>query len=531
MRKTLCMLLTALLICTCTCAFAHAEGEWTCESCRHTNAGNFCANCGAKKPEMQAAPNCPNCTFALAPNQDAKFCPNCGYALGAAQTTGIKYTITGTAEAQGKKLDFLEAACLLPDSGEGILMTVDALTDGDHLARQGGLYLTAKEILLGNASEWVRLVDLSGSPISVVSILDALDSAQKASEAATMRVQKAWAVFLKLAVSKAVELNLQDALSYNPTDDTFVFTLDSKQVKAYLDALIDGVTQDVRIAALLEDTELLSALGISSLAGWQNALTAFKPEYAFIAEDPIRLTVSGSESALRVKLEQLSSGNAYHADAFFYSAWRGHGYQGTLNVYEVVDGVTKTLLGGNFTLTNEYSDLRTFRRDTYRLSLSLAADDSILAGNFLLVHTPEKATLSVYLTDSIRPIFDGELTLTGDADSATATLRLSEATQALHRWNETYTLTCGEDDMGRIFLGFQTGKPAQELRVNAILEEIPNESCSQFTVSWSDAASPSNDGSVTFRGVEAAMESGDWQVPQAASDQMVNISLQPMRAE
>lgn len=529
MKKALCMLLTALLVCA--CAFAHAEGEWTCESCRQANAGNFCANCGAKKPETQAAQTCPSCAFALAPGQNAKFCPNCGYALGAVQTPGTKYVLTGTAEAHGEKREFLEAACLLPHKIDGILMTVDTLNGGDRLTRQGGLYLTPEEILLGNASEWVRLVDPSGSPISVVTISDALDSAQEASEEAAMSAQNAWAAFLKLAAKTAVELNLQDALSYNPTDDTFVFTLDSKQVKAYLDALIDGVTQDAAIAALLEDQELLSALGIGSLTGWQNALTALKPEYAFIAEDPIRLTVSGSESALRVKLEQPSSGNAYHADVFFYSDRRELSHQGTLNVYAVEDGVTKLLLGGNFTLINEYSDLRTGRRDAYRLNVSLAADGSVLAGNFLLLNDREKLTLSAQLTDSGRPLFDGELTLTDDVDIDTATLRLGEHTQAMYGWNETYTLSYEEDDTDRIFIRFATGEPGQELRVNASMGEIPGESGSQLTISWSDAASPANDGSVTFRALELEMGPGDWQVPQAASDQMVNIPIRPEMAE
>lgn len=521
MKKALCMLLTALI--ALSCAFAYAAEEWDCENCQQTNVGKFCSNCGAKKPEPPAAQTCPNCAFELVHGQNAKFCPNCGQALGPSQTAGVKYTLTGTAEARGEERTILEAACLMPYSGEGILMTVDALTDGEYLARQGGLYLTPKEILLqGNTPEWIRLVDISGAPISVLSILDTLESAQEASEAATMRVQNAWAAFQKLAVRKAIELNLQEALSYNSADETFVFTLDSQQVKAYLDALIDGVTQDPAIATLLQDKDFLSVLGIDSLTGWQNALAALKPEYAFIAEDPICLTVTGCESALRVALEQPSTGNAYHADAFFYSDRRGHSYQGTLNVYEVVDGATQTLFGGNFTLTNECSDLRTFRWDTYRLSLSLAADDSILAGNFLLVYTPEKATLSAHLTDSIKPLFDGELTLTGNADYAKATLHLSETTQEMHRWNETYTLSY-ENNAGGTVLSFQTGKPGQELLVNAILEEIPNESCTQLTVSWSDAVSPSNNGSVTFRAMEAEMAADDWQIPHAASDQMVNI--------
>ncbi len=54
---------------------APAQGGWTC-SCGNQVSGNFCPNCGNKKPEPQAA-NGWQCTQCGSTNQ-GKFCMNCG---------------------------------------------------------------------------------------------------------------------------------------------------------------------------------------------------------------------------------------------------------------------------------------------------------------------------------------------------------------------------------------------------------------------------------------------------------------------
>ncbi len=54
---------------------APAAGGWTCE-CGAVNSGNFCTNCGKKKPEAPAKKFCPNCGNEVQPG--AKFCSNCG---------------------------------------------------------------------------------------------------------------------------------------------------------------------------------------------------------------------------------------------------------------------------------------------------------------------------------------------------------------------------------------------------------------------------------------------------------------------
>ena len=48
--------------------------SWTC-SCGAVNTGNFCAQCGSKKPEARPTA-CPDCGTPL--SEGAKFCPNCG---------------------------------------------------------------------------------------------------------------------------------------------------------------------------------------------------------------------------------------------------------------------------------------------------------------------------------------------------------------------------------------------------------------------------------------------------------------------
>lgn len=48
---------------------------WTC-SCGKVNTGNFCSECGSKKPEAPKKRFCTNCGAELSEN--AKFCPECG---------------------------------------------------------------------------------------------------------------------------------------------------------------------------------------------------------------------------------------------------------------------------------------------------------------------------------------------------------------------------------------------------------------------------------------------------------------------
>ncbi len=60
-------------------AAAPAAATWTCPECGQQATGNFCANCGTKKPEQAAGGFCPNCGQPVQPG--AKFCANCGHQL------------------------------------------------------------------------------------------------------------------------------------------------------------------------------------------------------------------------------------------------------------------------------------------------------------------------------------------------------------------------------------------------------------------------------------------------------------------
>ena len=54
------------------------QGVWKC-ACGTENSGNFCQNCGAKKPEAPARYRCNKCGWTPQDPSDApKFCPQCG---------------------------------------------------------------------------------------------------------------------------------------------------------------------------------------------------------------------------------------------------------------------------------------------------------------------------------------------------------------------------------------------------------------------------------------------------------------------
>lgn len=56
MKKKMVVLIAALLSLVLICGCALAE-SWTCPSCSQINDGNFCSNCGAKKPDSSSSSN------------------------------------------------------------------------------------------------------------------------------------------------------------------------------------------------------------------------------------------------------------------------------------------------------------------------------------------------------------------------------------------------------------------------------------------------------------------------------------------
>ena len=61
-----------------------ADGQWIC-ACGAQNAGNFCTNCGAKRPEQKKVYRCDKCGWTPDdPTNPPRFCPNCGDPFNAA---------------------------------------------------------------------------------------------------------------------------------------------------------------------------------------------------------------------------------------------------------------------------------------------------------------------------------------------------------------------------------------------------------------------------------------------------------------
>ena len=57
---------------------APAQGGWTC-SCGAVNQGNFCTNCGTRKPDGAPTYKCNKCGWVPSdPHNPPKFCPQCG---------------------------------------------------------------------------------------------------------------------------------------------------------------------------------------------------------------------------------------------------------------------------------------------------------------------------------------------------------------------------------------------------------------------------------------------------------------------
>ena len=74
MRRFLLLSMVVLLaFALLTFASAEEQDKWTCPSCATENTGNFCSNCGAKKPQ-EGKWTCPSCGA----DNEGNFCSNCG---------------------------------------------------------------------------------------------------------------------------------------------------------------------------------------------------------------------------------------------------------------------------------------------------------------------------------------------------------------------------------------------------------------------------------------------------------------------
>lgn len=95
MKKLTALLLTFLFaLSACTAALA-----WSCPSCGTEGNGNFCAECGTKRPEENICPNCGTNYGSEKPN----FCMECGTRLTAAAPTEAPAAAPTAAPAPEKK--------------------------------------------------------------------------------------------------------------------------------------------------------------------------------------------------------------------------------------------------------------------------------------------------------------------------------------------------------------------------------------------------------------------------------------------
>ncbi len=497
MRKIGCILLSALLVFS--CALACAEAGWSCESCRQVNNGNFCPNCGAKRPEDKT---CPRCGQRL--ESDANFCPICGWDLRG--VTGTKIILTGTAEAQGQSMPLLKASCLMPSNGEAILFTLDGVDNDEQLIRQAGLYLSESEILfqLGPDEDWKRLVDPSGNVLSMTSISEA----RALSDRLTSKLQSAVLSLAALAMEKTAVLNMEDIVSDDPRGESLRLTLSGAQVKTYLDALLDGIAQDAAVDALLRDAEFLSLLGVDSLAGWRELLGQLKAACAVMAERPMTLSLLCGESAFQVALERADDPISYHADGFLQSGRSENGWQGTLNVYAEEEGIRSPLLSTSFALTTERGD--TPQKDRANLVFSAATEDDVLTAS-LVLEEDRSDTFTAHVSAGGWPLFDGALTVTDNRLRLDVNSLRSFRGRNLLRYTD-FLLSYNDTDGS---LHFRMRAPDPEQTVDARLSAGETEKGVWLTLAWSDTASPESDGSVTLLMEEAEMMPGDWERPKA----------------
>ena len=100
MKRIIALIICAALLFSMVSVYAEETG-WQCPQCGTVNSGNYCTECGSKKPE---AVICPNCGEQYPADTSFKFCANCGASLpsaAASEAMLVPYKTVGSAVTFG----------------------------------------------------------------------------------------------------------------------------------------------------------------------------------------------------------------------------------------------------------------------------------------------------------------------------------------------------------------------------------------------------------------------------------------------
>ncbi len=150
MKRIVSLLVACVLLCQVALVLAESGTNWVCPNCQTSNSGNFCTECGEKKPSA-----CPNCQASLPEGASFKFCPSCGSSLTSADqapapeaaTTPEAPTAPATSAGlidlmQQHQDTYINTLFLSPESYPEIILGLGYLTIGfDRNVDQGFNYV------------------------------------------------------------------------------------------------------------------------------------------------------------------------------------------------------------------------------------------------------------------------------------------------------------------------------------------------------------------------------------------------------
>lgn len=116
MRRIASLVFVCLLLCQTVFVLAGAADSWACLRCETVNTGNFCSECGEKRPL-----GCPLCKEPLPASGSAKFCPSCGANLAESLAGATPATPAVEAPAAAPAAPLAKAAAPTPIKLEQVI--------------------------------------------------------------------------------------------------------------------------------------------------------------------------------------------------------------------------------------------------------------------------------------------------------------------------------------------------------------------------------------------------------------------------